>query len=59
MIEKDNDFVKKNSNSNFSTHKGPSNHYFFFSQRVTPLPSTIFVKNSNHESEVEANPIIA
>ena len=25
-IEKDNDLVKKNSNSNFCTHKSPSNH---------------------------------
>ena len=54
MIEKDNSFVKKNSNSNFCTHQWPANHYVL-AQHVTPLPSTVFVKNSNHEFEVEAN----
>ena len=58
MIEKDNDFVKKNSNSKFCTHQGPSNHYVL-AQRVMPLLSIVFVKNSNHESKVEVDPIIA
>ena len=57
MIENDNNFVKKNSNSNFCTLQGPSNHYIL-AQHVTPLPSTIFAKKSNHEFEVEADLVI-
>ena len=55
MIENDNNFVKKIQTQTFALSRG---HQIILAQHVTPLPSTIFAKKSNHEFEVEADLVI-